>query len=331
MTMKTTIPARFFLAALCLAGGAAGRSAATEVEITGNLRVESSAGFGYYTLWGGASGVGVSEAGQGIIYFDSSLNSFRFSENGAAFRRVQYRVAGTCSVGDSIKSINSDGTVVCNTGIEPGLIVISTGSCLSGFQELMSFAGRFPKGTPAGGSAGGTYGTPMTDQGLQSHTHLFTPSGSVGSPVFTGTPGTADSESGHTHSFTPAGSVSGTLSGGAGTTDSGGSDHTHTTGGPSDTVSAYFCPTGISYAASGHTHTTGGASVVPHTHGFTPAGSVSGTLTGGAGTTGAGSSHTHSFTPAGSVSAPEFTGTQAATGSGDGAPPYIQVRFCMKL
>ena len=160
---------------------------------------------------------------------------------------AQQRVTGTCAAGTAISVVASDGTVTCEPvlGLTAGLIVMSTGTCPSGYEELLSFAGRFPKGRVAG-TTGATYGTSLADQTDITHTHTFTPAGTNSAPTFSGTnantggnsaavttyttanatlTGPTVASNGHTHNYTPAGTVSApTFTGSGGTTASG----THT-------------------------------------------------------------------------------------------------------
>lgn len=328
--MRKTILGFAAAAALLLPWGRAGRTFAVEWDIPGKLAVNGATVFMSSAVWHGMAAPDVSAPGSGVIYFDSSLNIFRFSEDGGTFSKFQTRVSGNCSGGYGIRKIYGDGTVECEAQtVTAGIIFLSTGSCPAGFQELSSFAGRFPMGTPPGGTVGGTVGSPLADLAPMTHTHPFTPAGGVSAPVFTGTPGTTASESGHSHSFTPAGSVSASFSGTQAATPSGG-DHTHATGGPDSTYNVQNLYCDIRYpASSGHTHTTGSASAL-HTHTLTAAGMVSASFAGSGGTSAAGTAHSHGFTPAGTASAPSFTGNAGATGSPDASLPYIQVRFCLK-
>ncbi len=79
-------------------------------------------------------------------------------------------------------------------GLNSGLIVLSTSSCPSGYQQLLSFNGRFPIGVPSAGTVAGTVGTGLTNLAAITHSHTFTPAGTVAA---------------HTHSFTPAGTIGG--------------------------------------------------------------------------------------------------------------------------
>lgn len=157
---------------------------------------------------------------------------------------MQRRVTGSCAAGYVIRTINQDGTVVCEAGVPPGMIVLSTSTCPTGLQELTSFAGRFIKGMPSGGTIAGTVGTPYTD--LQSPTHDH---GAA----------TGSTDLAHTHNFDPPN----TTSSGPNSTDCvysdyrGGdscgptldrSDHTH------NTDIASFASAGASVSQN-HSHT----------------------------------------------------------------------------
>ena len=201
------------------------------------------------------------------------------------------------------------------------------------------------------GATGGAATVTLTVSNMPSHSHSFTPSGTVGSHSHSFTPsGTVGS---HTHSFTPSGTVG---------------SHTHT--GPSHTHS--FTPSGTISTNGAHKHiwyfdiiqSAGHASdTVSANRGkskymennTSEAGSHKHDFTGTAGTTGAaGTGNTGEATPsftgtagntsettpsftgtAGNTSAttPSFTGTAGTTGAnGSGSsfsilPPYV-VKYC---
>ena len=201
------------------------------------------------------------------------------------------------------------------------------------------------------GATGGAATVTLTVSNMPSHSHSFTPSGTVGSHIHSFTPsGTVGS---HTHSFTPSGTVS---------------KHTHT--GPSHTHS--FTPSGRISTNGAHTHlvyfdlddsigtansfaVNQGISRYHELEGISEAGSHSHDFTGTAGTTGAaGTGNTGETTPsftgtagytgetAPSFSgtagytgetAPSFSGTAGTTGAnGSGSsfsilPPYV-VKYC---
>ena len=214
-------------------------------------------------------------------------------------------------------------------------------------------------------STGGASTVTLTVANLPSHSHTFTPSGSITS-TFTGTShshtftpsGNVSSTftgASHSHTFTPSGSISDTTAGG--NINSGGT-HKHTINDPghkhnipgfwSDFAGGGYnvlhqggfgslttneVKTGITMDDAGkHTHPFIG---FPHSHIFTgtagttgsttQGGTVSSSFTGTAGTTG-------STTQAGTV-ASTFTGTSSSTGSVGSAtavnvlPPYI-VKYC---
>ena len=206
------------------------------------------------------------------------------------------------------------------------------------------------------GATGGAATVTLTVSNMPSHSHSFTPSGTVGSHTHSFTPnGTVSS---HSHSFTPSGTV--------GSHTHTGPSHTHSfsgnTGEMSQNSSGTIFLTGtemigtiasgnisVSEALDGHGggHTTERHIVlikidVSHTHSFSGTtneagtgntGSTAPSFTGTAGNTGA---TTPSFTgTAGTTSAttPSFTGTAGNTGSnGSGTsfsilPPYV-VKYC---
>ena len=200
------------------------------------------------------------------------------------------------------------------------------------------------------GATGGAATVTLTVSNMPSHTHSFTPIGTVGSHTHSFTPsGTVSS---HSHSFTPSGSVSSTFTG-----------STTATYGALGKLLIYgdlnekiyniiekysvssdreimppFIYTGnvtnlFNILNSKELSTKALYYNLNHSHSFKPSGSVSSTFTGTAGTTAA---TTPSFTgTAGTTSAtaPSFTGTAGNTGAnGSGTahnnmPPYI-VKYC---
>ena len=129
-------------------------------------------------------------------------------------------------------------------------------------------------------ATGGAPTVTLTVANLPSHSHTFTPSGTVKS-TFTG--------ASHSHTFTPSGTVKSTFTG---------ASHSHTFT-PSGTVKSTF--TGASHS---HTFTPSGTvkstfTGTSHSHTFTPSGSISGgayKFTGSEGTTSLDGEHSHTFT-----------------------------------
>lgn len=170
------------------------------------------------------------------------------------------------------------------------------------------------------------------------HTVSHTPAGSVSQPTFTGTavtsgepsgttPTTTVASSSHTHKYTATGTVSkpsftGTA---ASTTSISGTTSVYSITGVGSTPSlsasvANRCLTLSFNAGSVPTRSSVAVATDTHTHGYTPAGSVSQpTFTGTEATTTsisgtasvASSGHTHSVTASGTVSKPTFSGTAA--------------------
>ena len=180
-----------------------------------------------------------------------------------------------------------------------------------------------------------------------SHTHSFTPSGTVSQPTFSGSAGTTNA---HTNSGTYVSTVAA-------------SDHTHTISSISGTISKpSFTGTAVSSgipSATTDVNSITGVGTLPslsaevknkcleftfsagalpsyntvtvasngHTHSVTATGSVSQpTFSNGSASIGTPSkttdvsaiAHTHSFTPSGTVSQPNFTGNAGTTSSIDG-------------
>ena len=202
-------------------------------------------------------------------------------------------------------------------------------------------------------ATGGAKTVTLAVANIPSHTHSFTPAGSVSAH--------AHGLNNHTHSFTPAGSVSvktnPTFKGSAVNTGGMSANETHNHyvdlassnwgGSSSDTNRLDSSQkTSISYQDK----TPLKSASVAHTHSVTAAGTISGgayTFTGSAGTTGGNTGNTANATPTftgtagttGGSSAntanatPTFTGTAGTTGStGSGTainnmPPYI-IKYC---
>ena len=219
------------------------------------------------------------------------------------------------------------------------------------------------------GATGGAATVTLTVSNMPSHSHSFTPSGTVGSHTHTGPSHThsftpSGTVASHTHSFTPSGTVSSSFSGTAGTTGnqsanptfSGSHKHSHT------------CISGSSYLTyyqdkqngvagnnnnqtNGQTNDTGyvttdektvtisGTTSGNHTHSFTPSGTVSSSFSGTAGTTAETApsfSGTAGYTGAAGTgntgaTAPSFTGTAGTTGAnGSGSSFSILPPYIVK-
>ena len=195
------------------------------------------------------------------------------------------------------------------------------------------------------GATGGAATVTLTVSNMPSHSHSFTPSGTVSSHTHTGPSHThsftpSGTVSKHSHSFTPSGTVSSSFSGTAGTVNVTGGNHTHTvyhdeTQGNEQCLKAY---NGYSKYYSQKIGYSGDLSMSGT---FTPSGTVSSSFSGTAGTTGdtapsfsgtAGNTGAAGTGNTGST-APSFTGTAGTTGAnGSGSsfsilPPYV-VKYC---
>lgn len=152
--------------------------------------------------------------------------------------------------------------------------------------------------TYSNGATGGAAAITLTAANMPSHTHSFTPSGTVSSH--------SHGMNNHTHSFTPKGSVSVT-----------GGNHRH---------SIVCCSTVNSSVQVKVPATSGKGSESTYYSEYSGNLSFTSSFTGTAGTTGTASGNTASATPT-------FTGTAGTTGSaGSGTainkmPPYV-VKYC---
>ncbi len=172
-------------------------------------------------------------------------------------------------------------------------------------------------------ATGGSKTVTLTTSNMPSHTHSFTPSGTIKmNSHYHGL-------NNHTHSFTPSGSVSSTFSGDTKGFYAGSAD-----GHESTEFASYTPYNGVTITLK-ETPSVG----VPYQYAardrslavllkWASSGTVSSEFTGTAGTTGANSGNTTSVTSTGS-----FTGTAGTTGaSGSGTavnimPPYV-VKYC---
>ena len=170
------------------------------------------------------------------------------------------------------------------------------------------------------GSTGGASSVTLSVSNMPSHTHTFTPSGTVSS---------------HSHTFTPSGSVSSTFTGTAVTSGSMSGNSTGTMQAQriitadKDNQNAVVFSGNISQLSTsrkggtawsdGKYNASGFKIDVSHTHSVTAKGTVSSSFTGTSGTT--------------SSTSPTFTGSAGTTGSnGSGTsfsilPPYV-VKYC---
>lgn len=113
---------------------------------------------------------------------------------GVAAAGWQRRIEGTCPANSSIRVVDVNGNVTCETddtgagGLPAGAVVFfNTAVCPTGWTELVALRGRYPVGLPAGGTLLGTAGTALGNLenrpvGLHNHSindpqhrHSYTP------------------------------------------------------------------------------------------------------------------------------------------------------------
>lgn len=252
----------------------------------------------------------------------------------------------------TVPSLNTSGGRVYNAGDDEGIVIapasnnyagLTLGSA-SGARSVFYFTNS---SNPSafwrynGGSGGTSYDITHPKKSgtiaLTSHTHDYTPAGSVsssflGSAVTSGATGSGSradvSTPSHTHSVTAGGSVSSSFSGNevstgkpvgtsstaTYTTSVANGDHTHSYT-PAGSVSSSFSGSAVT---SGKPDTTNVTSVASsgHTHTTTSTGTASADSTNKASV--AKGDHTHSVTAAGSVSS-TFTGTAVTSGANSGS------------
>jgi microcystin-dependent protein len=166
------------------------------------------------------------------------------------------------------------------------------------------------------GTTGGSETVTLTSaqSGVPAHSHANT---------LTNNAVTSGAGSAHSHASTA--SFSGSFSGTAGTTGNDSPDHSHTSG-----ISLYTVVTGtgtlIATVGGGFTSGASNGANTRHTHTFTPAGSVSGTVTM---TNPTESAHTHSVTSNVAISNVNNTAANAASAH-DNMQPTILLNYIIK-
>ena len=195
-------------------------------------------------------------------------------------------------------------------------------------DKFVLAAGSTYKAESAGGSANIT----LTVANLPSHSHTFTPSGTIKMSAH------SHGLNGHTHSFTPQGSVSSTFTGSAVTTGKMSANSVGTFGGTDGGLGNNNVNFRNGNAYSEYKRTFDGNGSYPflykvtinvdHVHSVTAKGTVSSSFTGITNTTDGNSGNTTSTTSSGT-----FKGSSSSTNStGSGSafnimPPYI-VKYC---
>ncbi len=185
-------------------------------------------------------------------------------------------------------------------------------------------AGKTYKAEDTGGNATVT----LTTDNMPSHSHSFTPSGTIKMNAH------SHELNNHTHSFTPSGTVSSSFTGTAVTSNDMNQNKEATfyvNAGGSDAPTGFISFTGKSGSTAGTTGSSKRTNYelnISHTHSVTAKGTVSSSFSGSAGTTGGNSGTTTSETSTGSFSG--SAGTTDTSGSGTAfsiLPPYV-VKYC---
>ncbi len=110
----------------------------------------------------------------GSIYITTAYGGNNPSEVGHTYRElegVQKEITDSCSGGEAVKEVKSDGTVECESisgGAPSGAIMIFESGCPNGWSRFSALDGRYPRGSPSYGSTGGS----------SSHNHDLARSGS---------------------------------------------------------------------------------------------------------------------------------------------------------
>ena len=244
------------------------------------------------------------------VLADSIIDSksvYYKDNSGLAVNNVQDAIDGTCTKFDN--NLTNLKKELLNEMYPVGSIYIST-TLSTAAQVKAALGGEWQaygndkvlRGTSSKAEVtGGSDTVTLTSDNLPSHSHSFTPAGSVSS-TFKGTAVTSGTQSAnHTHTF------SGTTGGGGG--------HSHTIGLNSDAgiVGNHFFY-GVSATVTGYLTASGygvgsTSSVANHTHSYSGTTSVNS------------ANHTHSVTAAGTVTS-TFTGTASNTGATGGGKSF---------
>ena len=241
-----------------------------------------------------------------------SSDNVEYKDNsGLGVTNVQAAIDGTCTKIDNRLDTLESNIMTIDKVYPVGSIYISTSlsttdqvkSVFGGTWETYG-TGKVLKGTTGtAGTTGGSNAVKLTTENLPSHTHSYTPSGTVSS-TFTGTAATSGN-----NSATPTTKFAGTRA----LTESAGA-HAHKpyedtgsfaryTGAAKETFSGTLSGTGavLVYGTGAATVSTTGTAGA-HQHYYTPAGTVTLSTT----------THTHSVTAKGTV-ASTFTGKTLST------------------
>ena len=253
-----------------------------------------------------------------------SKNVFYKDNSGLGFNNVQDAIDGTCTkfeekVDNFLDKIYPVGSIYISTTMSTAAQVKEAlGGEWQAYGNDKVLRGTGSKAEVTGGSDTVT----LTTDNLPSHTHSFTPAGSVAS-TFKGTAVNSGNQSAnHTHTFSGTSSTTGNHSHTFSGTTSTNGNHNHvaifnvvgsggyfTVGMASGTSnSSPFAYTGY---AGNHNHTYSGTTSTTGNHAHTYSGTTSANS----------ANHTHSVTAAGTVTS-TFTGTASNTGATGGGKSF---------
>ena len=255
-----------------------------------------------------------------------SKNVYYKDNSGLLADNVQDAIDGTCTkfeskVDNFLDKIYPVGSIYITTTLST---TAQVKEALGGEWAIYGDGRTLLSSSGKSEQTGGANTVTLTTDNLPSHTHSFTPAGSVAS-TFKGTAVTSGTQSAnHTHTFSGTSSTTGNHSHTfSGTTSTNGA-HTHGTNGEKSggSGSSMYLLHNYSYggydfggsmmaSAGNHSHTYSGTTSTTGNHSHTYSGTTSANS----------ANHTHSVTAAGTVTS-TFTGTASNTGATGGGKSF---------